>query len=103
MSESRNSEPTVEARIRIPAPLRAFTGGAGEVEVEAGTVGDALAALGRHHQGILERILDGDGRLRGFVNVYLGDRDIRTLGGLGEPLAQGAEISIVPAVAGGRS
>jgi molybdopterin converting factor small subunit len=89
------------AVIRIPTPLRAFTGGASEIAVEAGTVGEALAALGERHAGILERVLDPSGRLRGFVNVYVGEHDVRSIDGLDTPLAGGEVISIVPAVAGG--
>lgn len=87
--------------IRIPAPLRAFTGGAGEVAARAGTVGEAVRALGEVHAGLLERILDSDGELRSFVNVFVGERNVRALEGLDSPLADGTVISIIPAVAGG--
>lgn len=87
--------------IRIPTPLRSFTGGAGEVSVEAATVGDALHALGRSHEGILERVLDSEGRIRGFVNIYVGETNVKSLGGLGAAIPASAVISIVPAVAGG--
>lgn len=87
--------------IRIPTPLRPLTSGADEVHVEGATVREALAALGRAHAGIAERILGAGGELRPFVNVYLGAKDIRTLQGLATPLAGGAVLSIVPAVAGG--
>lgn len=90
-----------KATVRIPTPLRAFTAGAAEVSVEADTVGEALHALERLHQGILERVLDADGGVRGFVNVYLGERNVRSLGGLDAPLSEAGVISIVPAVAGG--
>jgi len=90
-----------KATIRIPTPLRSFTGGAGQIEVEGTTVGQALDVLGRRHDGILERVLDADGRIRGFVNIYLGESDVKTLGGLDAPLTGTAVISIVPAVAGG--
>jgi molybdopterin converting factor small subunit len=87
--------------VRIPTPLRAWTGGAAEIPVDGATVGEALRSLGRRHEGVLERILDGEGRVRGFVNVYVGDRNVRSLGGLDAPLDEGGVISIVPAVAGG--
>ena len=90
-----------KATVRIPTPLRAFTGGAGQVEVEGTTVGQALDALGRRHAGILERVLDGTGGIRGFVNIYIGDTNVKALGGLDAPLHDAAVISIVPAVAGG--
>ena len=91
------------ATIRIPTPLRSFTGGAGEVTVEGTTVGQALDALGRRHDGILERVLDPAGDVRGFVNIYLGETNVKALGGLDAPLPDPAVISIVPAVAGGSS
>ena len=90
-----------KATIRIPTPLRGFTGGASQIEVEGATVGQALDALGRRHEGILERVLDADGRVRGFVNIYLGESNVKTLGGLEAPISAPAVISIVPAVAGG--
>lgn len=82
-------------------PLRSFTEGADEIEVEGRTVGEALEALGRRHAGLLERILDVDGSVRRFVNIYIGEVDIRERGGLEASLQEGAVVSIVPAVAGG--
>jgi len=92
-----------DATIRIPTPLRSFTGGAGEVAVSGKTVRGALDALAAQHDGVLERILDAAGSVRGFVNIYVGDRNISALGGLETELPDAAVISIVPAVAGGRS
>ncbi len=92
-----------QATIRIPTPLRSFTGGAAEVQVEGSTVSQALDALGLRHEGILDRVLGSDGRVRGFVNIYLGETNVKTLGGLDAPLPDTAIISIVPAVAGGAS
>ncbi len=92
-----------QATIRIPTPLRPFTGGAAEVQVEGSTVAQALDALGLRHEGILDRVLGSDGRVRGFVNIYLGETNVKTLGGLDAPLPDAAIISIVPAVAGGAS
>ena len=91
-----------KALIRIPAPLRSYTGGADEVHVECDTARQALAGLGEVHTGILEQLLDERGELRSFVNVYIGDRNIRSISGLGSSVAEGDVISIVPAVAGGR-
>ena len=91
-----------QTKIRIPTPLRVFTAGANEVTVAAETVGAALQALDQAHAGILERVVGTDGQVRGFVNVYLGDQNIRTLGGLETSLSDRSVISIVPAVAGGR-
>jgi molybdopterin converting factor small subunit len=87
--------------VRIPTPLRGYTRGADEVRVEGATVRDALASLGRKHAGILERVLDANGELRPFVNIFLGADDVRTLDGLATKPAEGAVLSIIPAVAGG--
>jgi molybdopterin synthase sulfur carrier subunit len=87
--------------IRIPTQLRTFTGGSGEVQVEAASVGDALKALDAAHPGLADRIFDDSGQLRRFVNVFLADEDVRFLEGLATPIAEGQTLSIVPAVAGG--
>jgi molybdopterin synthase sulfur carrier subunit len=87
--------------IRIPTQLRTFTGGSGEVQVEAASVGDALKALDAAHPGLAERLFDDSGQLRRFVNVFLADEDVRFLDGLATPIAEGQTLSIVPAVAGG--
>jgi molybdopterin synthase sulfur carrier subunit len=87
--------------IRIPTQLRTFTGGSGEVQVEAASVGDALKALDAAHPGLAERLFDDSGQLRRFVNVFLADEDVRFLDGLTTPIAEGQTLSIVPAVAGG--
>jgi molybdopterin synthase sulfur carrier subunit len=86
--------------IRIPTQLRTFTGGSGEVEVEAASVGDALKALDAAHPGLAD-LFDDSGQLRRFVNVFLADEDVRFLDGLATPIAEGQTLSIVPAVAGG--
>ncbi|HTW98183.1 MAG TPA: MoaD/ThiS family protein [Acidimicrobiales bacterium] len=87
--------------VRIPTQLRSLTGGAGEVSVQATTVGEAVKALDASYPGIGERLLDEEGNLRRFVNVFLADEDVRFLEGLATPASDGQTISIVPAVAGG--
>lgn len=87
--------------IRIPMPLRSYAGNAAEVRVEATTVGEALRQLCAAHGGVTPRILSPQGELREFVNVFVGDRNIRSLGGLATRLAEGDVLVIVPAVAGG--
>ena len=87
--------------IRIPTPLRTATGGAATVDVEGATVGEALAALEQAHPGVAERLLDEQGRLRRFVNVFVDDEDVRFAQGLETPVAAGSTVSIIPAVAGG--
>ena len=89
------------ATIRIPTPLRGYTDGADELVVEGATVGEVLGRLGAEHEGLLARILDEQGRLRSFVNVFVGRDNVKGREGLGTPLAEGDVVSIVPAVAGG--
>jgi len=87
--------------VRIPTQLRTLTGGAGEVQVDGATVGDALKALDAAHPGFADRLFDDSGQLRRFVNVFLADEDVRFLDGLATPVTAGQTISVVPAVAGG--
>jgi adenylyltransferase/sulfurtransferase len=87
--------------IRIPTPLRAYVGGAKEVSGEAGSVADALTALVAVHPDLKKHLFTDDGKVRSFVNVYLGDEDVRYLQGIDTPVPDGATISIVPSVAGG--
>ena len=87
--------------IRIPTQLRTLTGGAGEVSLAGGTVGEVLHALDAAHPGFGGRLFDDDGGLRRFVNVFVADEDVRFLQGLDTAVAPGQTLSIVPAVAGG--
>jgi len=86
--------------VKIPAQLRAATGGEAEVEVDGGTVGEALDAVFTQHDGLRERITQ-DGDLRRFVNVYVSGEDIRFQNGLDTSVSDGDEVTILPAVAGG--
>ena len=87
--------------IRIPTPLRKYTQGREEVTVAGATVGAVLEALERDAAGIRERILDDAGKVRRFVNIFVGEEDIRFLEGLQTAVKEGDEVSIVPAIAGG--
>ncbi|HVE63292.1 MAG TPA: MoaD/ThiS family protein [Mycobacteriales bacterium] len=87
--------------IRIPTPLRSLTGGSAEAEVGAGSLRDVLTALEAAHPGVAARVLDETGALRRFVNVYVGDDDVRFLDGLATAVPDGTTVSILPAVAGG--
>ncbi len=87
--------------IRIPTQLRSLTGGNSTVNVEGETVGLALKALDVAHPGFGERIFDDAGGIRRFVNVFLGDEDVRFLNGAETVVPSGQTLSIVPAVAGG--
>jgi sulfur-carrier protein len=86
--------------VKIPAQLRAVTGGEGEIEVEGETVGEALDAVFDQHDGLRERITQ-DGGLRRFINVYVSGEDIRFQDGLETEITEGDEVTILPAVAGG--
>jgi molybdopterin converting factor small subunit len=88
--------------VRIPTILRPLTGGAAEVAVDgATTLAEVIDRLDAGHSGIRGRVLDDDGRLRRFVNVYVGDEDVRFVSGLSTPTPDGTSVSIIPAVAGG--
>jgi MoaD family protein len=86
--------------VKIPAQLRGVTEGEGEVEVDGGTVGEALDAVFDQHEDLRARITE-DGTLRRFVNVYVSGEDIRFQDGLDTALSDGDEVTILPAVAGG--
>lgn len=86
--------------VKIPTQLRAATGGEAEIEVAGSTVGEVLDAVFEAHGTLRERITQ-DGDLRRFVNVYVGGEDIRFQDGLATPIDDGAEVTILPAVAGG--
>jgi molybdopterin synthase sulfur carrier subunit len=87
--------------VRIPTTLRTLTGGQSEVGVEGANVRDVLASLEGSHPGFADRLLDDDGNLRRFVNVFVADDDIRFMDGLDTPVPEGETVSIIPAVAGG--
>ena len=87
--------------VRIPTTLRTLTGGQSEVAVDGSTVGEVLKALDAAHPGFADRLLDEEGGLRRFVNVFVADDDVRFLQGLDTPVPDGAEVAIIPAVAGG--
>ena len=89
------------ARVRIPTTLRSLAGGSSEVEVAGGTVGEVLQALDAAHPGFADRLLDENGGLRRFVNVFVADDDVRYLQGLDTPVPDGETVAIIPAGAGG--
>ena len=89
------------AQVRIPTPLRKYTGGAEAVTAEGATVAAIVADLDKRHPGIRERICDESGAVRRFVNIFANDEDIRFLKNLDTPVKESDEISIVPAIAGG--
>ena len=88
-------------KVRIPTPLQRLTGGKEEVEGKAGTVIELINDLEARHPGIAERISEG-GKVRRFVNIYINEEDIRFLQAEQSQVKDGDEVSIVPAIAGGR-
>jgi sulfur-carrier protein len=88
-------------KVKIPTQLRAAAGGESQLEVEGGTVGEVLDALFDRHGELRDRLSDDHGGLRRFVNVYVDGEDIRFTDGLRTPVADGQEVQVLPAVAGG--
>jgi len=88
--------------VRIPTPLRKLTAGADEVSIEAENIGAMIDNLEAAHAGLKERLCDDKGEIRRLVNVYLNDEDVRFLKGRDTELKDGDEVSIVPAIAGGK-
>ena len=86
--------------VRIPTILRTYTDGAKAVEGSGDTLRDLIDDVESRHPGLRDRIVEGDG-LRRFVNVYINDEDVRFLGGLQTPVADGDDVTVLPAVAGG--
>ena len=87
--------------VRIPTALRAYAGHEARSTVHAKTVGEALGALVAKHPALKPHLYEDDGKLRSFVNVYLGERDVRELKGSETPVGEGDTLLIVPSVAGG--
>ncbi|MDW3214814.1 MAG: MoaD/ThiS family protein [Ilumatobacteraceae bacterium] len=87
--------------VRIPTTLRPMSGGNKLVDVDPGALSDVIANLEAAHPGFADRLLDENGDLRKFVNIFVDDDDVRYLDGLATPVADGVTVSIIPAVAGG--
>lgn len=92
----------MSAKVRIPAPLRKLTQDKAIVEVEGKTIQDLLTGLEKDYPGLKERICDESGQIRRFVNIFVNGEDIRFKDGAKTPVAEGAEVSIIPAIAGGK-
>ena len=88
------------ATVRIPTPLRKYTGGIDAVACEGSTIGQLLDSLEKQHAGIGAMLVDENG-VRRFVNIFVGDEDIRFMDGLDTAVKDGDEVSIIPAIAGG--
>ena len=91
----------MSVNVRIPTILRTYTGGKAEVPAEGATLSQVIESLEADHPGIAARVLDDQGKLRRFVNVYVNDDDVRFEQGLETATPDGVGISIIPAVAGG--
>lgn len=87
--------------VRVPTTLRTLTAGESEIAVEGATVAQVLDKLESAHPGFKDRLLDDEGGLRRFVNLFVADDDVRFLQGLETPVPEGETVSIIPAVAGG--
>jgi sulfur-carrier protein len=92
----------MSVRVRVPTPLRRFTAGSEEVAAAGESIKSVIEDLERNHPGMRERLLDDKGEVRRFVNIYLNGDDIRFLDKLNSKVKDGDDISIVPAIAGGR-
>jgi len=94
----------MEIKVRIPTPLRSLTQGEGEVYVSgAANVREVIDSLESKYPGLKERLCEPSGEVRRFVNIFLNNEDIRFLNGLDTAISEPAEISIIPAIAGGTS
>ncbi len=89
------------ATISIPTALRQYAGGSASVKLEGGTAGELLGALTEQFPLLGKQLYNEQGQLRSFVNIYVGDEDIRYLQGLATPVPEGETVSIIPAIAGG--
>jgi len=88
--------------VRIPTPLRRVTNGVAEIQAKGSDVAELIEDLERQYPGLRERLLEDGGAVRRFINIYVNEEDIRFLSGPRTPLKEGDEVSIVPAIAGGR-
>jgi molybdopterin synthase sulfur carrier subunit len=91
------------ATLLVPTPLRRLTGGQSKLTVDGATVGGVLHAVDAQYPGLAEKLIDEDGNVKRFINVFLNEHEIRTLQGLGTPVAENDKVSIVPAMAGGQA
>jgi sulfur-carrier protein len=100
-ADERQRGGDMSVSVRIPTILRSYTGGAPEVTTEPGTLREVIGSLDASYPGIGGRLLDDTGGLRRFVNVYVGEEDVRFAEGLDTPVPAGSQVSVIPAVAGG--
>jgi len=89
------------ATVLMPTPLRRLAAGQSRVTVDASDIGSLIQKLEQAYPGIAEKLLDGNGEIKRFINVFVNENEVRSLQGLATPVADGDKISIVPAMAGG--
>ena len=89
------------ATLRIPTPLRAYTGGNNEIAVQGSTVGEALDELVTLYPSLRPHLYNGEGKLRPFVNLFLGEENVKDLQGLATPVSQSDRLLLIPSIAGG--
>jgi len=90
------------ATVRIPSPLRRYTNSQSKVESNGGSIGELLENLEAQYPGIKSKLCDDSGNIKRYVNIFINDEEIRTLQGNDTPVADRDEVSIIPAMAGGR-
>ncbi len=90
------------ATVRIPSPLRKYTGGQAKITVPGATVGEVVQNLVQTYPGMQSRLQDDAGEIKRFINIFVNENEIRSLQGADSPVAETDEISIVPAMAGGK-
>jgi molybdopterin synthase sulfur carrier subunit len=91
------------ATVLVPTPLRRLTGGQGKLTVEGDTISALIQTLEKQYPGIAEKILDGEGNVKRFINVFVNESEIRALQGLATTVKANDQVSIVPAMAGGQA
>jgi len=89
------------ATLYVPTPLRRLTGGQAKVDVQGNDVGALIQAVEQQYPGVAERVLDDEGNVKRFINIFVNDDEIGSLQGLGTPVSEQDRVSIVPAMAGG--
>jgi molybdopterin synthase sulfur carrier subunit len=90
------------ATVLMPTPLRRLTGGQAKVEIEGQDVGTLIQAIDAQYPGVADKLLDDDGNIKRFINVFVNDHEVRSLQGLHTPIRSSDKVSIVPAMAGGQ-
>lgn len=87
--------------VRLPGSLKETTGGQTKITASGGTLADLVSDIDRRHPGFRDRVLDASGAIRSYVNIYIGEEDARASGGSAAPVPDGAEVMVIPAMAGG--